>query len=212
MTEKEFKKIALTDVGGGYLAPVAWSAVYDKDGDTIDISELSNKDFNNITENAQNVIIQTLSLIYPVGSIYLTINTICPLANYFGTWELVASGRALWTGTGTNGGTTLSAGLPSISHTHTRGSMDITGDMRVIAESWHVNGKASGAFTKITGGMNSNDTPGSIDYGACGGVEFKASNAWTGSTSVNSSVSSIYGSSPTVQPPAYIVNAFRRTV
>ena len=41
MAEKEFKKVALVNVGGDYIAPVAYSAQFDKDGDVIDISSLA---------------------------------------------------------------------------------------------------------------------------------------------------------------------------
>ena len=37
------------------------------------------------------------------------------MASLFGTWTLVSSGKALWTGTGSNGNTTIAAGLPNAS-------------------------------------------------------------------------------------------------
>ena len=86
-------------------------------------------------------------------------------------------------------GEIINAGLPTISHTHTRGSMEIIGTFTGGC------GDASGAFRKYA------DTSG----GQAGGgykealVDFYASRNWTGSTSTNSSVSSIYGKSTTVQ-------------
>ena len=41
MTEFEAKKVVLKNIEGDYIAPVAYSAMYDKDGDTIDISSLN---------------------------------------------------------------------------------------------------------------------------------------------------------------------------
>ena len=85
------------------------------------------------------------------------------------------------------------AGLPSLSHTHTRGTMNITGTF-----SGHEN-NATGAFTASTttewhGNRNTN--------GQKRKVTFDASKSWTGSTSTNSAVSAIYGKSKTVQPPS----------
>lgn len=126
-------------------------------------------------------IIDVLNIIYPVGSIYLTINSTCPIASMLGTWVLVSSGKALWTGNGSNGGGTISAGLPNI-----------TGRM----------GNTDGSSSSATGCFYRSGRSGKLENS--GGekdpdIYFDASRS-----------SSIYGASSTVQPPAYIVNAFRR--
>ena len=128
-----------------------------------------------------NNMISLLEEIYPIGSIYISTNSTCPLATYFGTWTLVSSGKALWTGNGTNGASTISAGLPDIQAT------------------W-----AAGSGSSATGAASvSGTTPG--ESGGSGGqdakVYFKASYY----------NSNIYGKSTTVQPPAYVVNVWRRT-
>lgn len=124
-----------------------------------------------------------LSALYPVGSIYIGTQTTCPLASLINgsTWELVAQDRALWGGDGTNANTTIAAGLPNI-----------TGK---------VNGpsgkSATGAFTvtprtPLTGGSSTSIREGDLNFDA-------------------SLSNSIYGNSDTVQPPAYVVNIWRRT-
>lgn len=126
------------------------------------------------------LIIDTLKLIYPVGATYMTSNNTCPMGALFGTWELVASGKALWTGNGSNGGETISAGLPNI-----------TGRF-ATSDRGH---SYDGALYPIWGAENRGDNNGKTGY-------------WI---ALDASLSnSIYGRSTTVQPPAYVVNVYRR--
>lgn len=124
-----------------------------------------------------------LATLYPVGSLYIGTQSTCPLASLIdnSTWEIVATGKALWGGDGTNGNTTIDAGLPNI--TGSIGGVDRVG----VGQ--------SGAFylgsTNASGATTSNATP---------NIEFDASRS-----------NSIYGKSDTVQPPAYRVNVWRRT-
>lgn len=104
-------------------------------------------------------------------------------------------------------GNLIQAGLPSITHTHTRGSMDITGKFYVrgykTASETNTNGsiyEPGGAFSR-----SGNSTSGAYAVGDSSTkyqytMNFKASNSWSGSTSNNSSVNSVYGNSSTVQP------------
>lgn len=139
--------------------------------------------FSATSTNAQSgvSILGLLKTIYPVGCVYLTTNSTCPLSSLFGTWSLVSSGKALWTGYGSNGGTTIAAGLPNITGEAAFWGAAVT--------------SASGAFY----------------LGASNGT-ISASSASAHRLGMDASgSSSIYGSSSTVQPPAYVVNAFRRT-
>lgn len=123
-----------------------------------------------------------LDTLYPVGSIYITTTTTCPLeALGVGTWELVAEDRVLQ-GAGTRGavGTTLEESLPNI-----KGEATKTNSALV-----------SGAFYK--GGTTTNSGYGS-DSGAA--LLFDASLS-----------SSTYKDGAPVQPDAYLVNIFRRTM
>lgn len=130
--------------------------------------------------------------LYPVGAIYVTSSnsTTCPLASIVkksdgsnSTWSLVSSGKALWTGTGSNGNSTIAAGLPNI----TAG-----GILTSVAAK-------SGATTGVTKAVNGLDSGGYWNGGVGAGT-FDASKS-----------NSIYGNSTTVQPPAYVVNVWRRT-
>lgn len=104
------------------------------------------------------------------------------------------------------------AGLPPISHTHTRGTMNITGSFtgRPHASAGNFGGAlmttTSGAFTHtIRGGTASHsgitesETASTEDK-----VSFDASRSWTGETSNNSNVSQVYGNSDTVTPETMV--------
>lgn len=112
-----------------------------------------------------------MNTLYPVGSLYLTVNSTCPLATLISgsTWELVSQDRVLQ-GAGTRGtvGSTLEAGLPD--HRHSMG-------VKPGNSGWEGGGALNGT-------------------------------SYTGYASEDNS---IYGRSDTVQPPAYLINVFKRT-
>ena len=131
--------------------------------------------------------------LYPVGSLYITSEntTTCPLASIVkksdgtnSSWSLVSSGKALWTGTGSNGNTTIDAGLPNI-----------TGQF-VAANSAAASG--SGAFNVISTGD---------------GKGWDGTSAMRSTYGFDASRSSeVYRNDvTTVQPPAYVTNVWRRT-
>lgn len=132
-------------------------------------------------------ILNVLKLMYPVGSVYIGTQSTCPMSQLFGTWSLVSSGKALWTGNGSNGNSTINAGLPDIT----------IGDASIMA--WRNNEKefTQGALSKST---TQNVGIGGSSWAYTGIADFKASRA-----------NSVYGKSSTVQPPAYVVNVWRRT-
>jgi hypothetical protein len=131
-------------------------------------------------------VVDVLESIYPVGSLYIGTQNSCPMGALFGSWSLVAQNKALWTGDGTNGDTIIAPGLPNITGVIKPGTAP---DSR---------NSASGAFAidstytgSRAGGSGSN---------SCTAYNIDASRS-----------SSIYGASSTVQPPAYVVNVWRRT-
>lgn len=136
----------------------------------------------------QNII----TTLYPVGSIYIGTQNTCPLTALIhgSTWVLVAQNSALWGGNGSNGNTTIGAGLPNI-----------TGKVGFIQQEGSPTVREpTGAFSsdgQSTTSYNAGDGYGTsyLDY-----IKFDASSS-----------SSIYGNSETVQPPAYRVNVWRRT-
>lgn len=105
----------------------------------------------------------------------------------------------------------IPAGLPAITHTHTRGTMNIQGTItQAVYGAYGANSSRTGAFKSstqatTTGTGNPGQLQGGGDHnGSFRGntLNFKASDNWTGSTSNNSAVNSIYGNSSTVQPPS----------
>ena len=128
-------------------------------------------------------VVNVLKAIYPVGSVYIGTQNTCPMSAFFGTWTLVSSGKALWTGTGSNGNSTIDAGLPNIT-----GRVDLSGA--------HVN-NSSGALSGSGSRVNRDDI---LDTAGTYILSLDASKS-----------NAIYGKSSTVQPPAYVVNVWRRT-
>ena len=146
-------------------------------------------DYSDIPEVTKNI----LEVLYPVGGVYIGTQNSCPMSILIpgSTWELVSSGKALWTGTGSNANTTIAAGLPNI-----KGSIE-AGDS--------VNGSA--LFRNASGALAANENT-SKNYAP--GTAGPASNKWGFNIDASRS-NSIYGNSTTVQPPAYVVNVWRRT-
>lgn len=147
----------------------------------------------NITDDT-DVSLTILEALYPVGSVYITTANTCPLSALISgsTWELVSSGRVLQgADSGHSAGTTIEAGLPNI--TGTLGLGVDGGDNKLNYVS------STGALT-TTSYSGKASTTGDTTQTVCDGVNLDASLS-----------NSIYGNSTTVQPPAYVVNIYRRT-
>lgn len=131
---------------------------------------------------------QALLQAHPIGSIYLTLTDSNPSSLFGGTWEKVGSGKCLWLADSSHGaGTTIGAGLPNI----TGFAKSLMGD------------NSSGI--SFTGALYEAGTPRQRSWSGTSGNEVR-------SVGFDASKSnSIYGSSDTVQPPAYVVIAWRRT-
>lgn len=139
-----------------------------------------------------------ISTIYPIGSIYITLNDTNPSETLgIGTWEKVSSGRVLeGSDSSHNAGTTIDAGLPNITGTVGQGYQT-----NGINGGWHNygnTGKGTGALY-LTGTSNGSSCTWS-NYGDAGSIAMDASRS-----------NSIYGKSTTVQPNAYFVNVWKRT-
>ncbi|WPH64820.1 hypothetical protein [Vibrio phage vB_VpaP_SJSY21] len=91
-------------------------------------------------------------------------------------------------------------------HTHSRGEMEIEGSMTKISETWAASGEADGAFEK-QGGYPAPKTPQDTDSSNTGRVRFKASQNWTGSTSLPEGEGAIVGTDGGNQP-AYRITAY----
>ena len=152
-----------------------------------EVSEELELKVNTINSQLSSSVLSNLQSVYPIGSLYIGITETCPIANLFGTWEKVANGRVLQ---GVNGsqvpGNTLEAGLPNIKGKFT--ANDITDNITTPATSGALYATHDGARDA----SNGENTGWSINFDA------SRSNA-------------IYGKSNTVQPPAYLVNIWKRT-
>lgn len=164
-----------------------------------------------------------LSMVYPVGSVYISVNDVSPEKFLGGTWIKISQGRVLQGASGTQtAGTEVSAGLPNISvssdgeHTHTRGSMNITGVVALHDACTNI-GYEKGAF--FSSGTESTYLTPSCTSGSSSNryINFSADRNWTGSTSSDGAhshdayITDITGKSTTVQPPALLVNIWKRT-
>lgn len=124
---------------------------------------------------------------YPVGTIYQSTDPTSPAALFGGSWEEIASERVLMGASSAHAaGTTVEAGLPNI----------------------------TGGFGGVS---NFNGQGAAVTFGSFKMGDTDITNTRTGTglpfypvTFSASSSSSIYGSSNTVQPPAYYVHIWRR--
>lgn len=169
---------------GKDISSVQYNDNFDKLNDYIEaISEELMLKVNTINSQLSSHVLSNLQSIYPIGSLYIGTTDTCPIANLFGTWEKVSEGRVLQGVKGAQvAGTTVEAGLPNITGTAIFGA-DI--------------GSTSGAFYQSRSNLKNENGSGGNN-----GDEL-AINA--------SRSSSIYGNSTTVQPPAYLVNIWKRT-
>lgn len=152
-----------------------------------------------------------IDMFYPVGSVYISAAKNKTKADFpfmaYGTWEEAPANLCLQTGNASEAGNQRSAGLPNIT-----GGIDISDNLCVnnITQS-----DLESGYCIITGEKGALQRMSSI--------EGKRGRAWTYDRGVYqvddkrriqldaSQSNSIYGSSDTVQPPAYIVRAWVRT-
>lgn len=151
--------------------------------------------YDGTSTNAQSgtAVAGLLEAIYPVGSVYIGTQATCPLATLISgsTWVLVSAGRVLQgSDSGHAAGTTIEAGLPNITgdlgYLTSNNSADISNQFNG-ALAWRGYNNYAGT-NNVTGGYGNFD------------IALDASKS-----------NSIYGNSNTVQPPAYVVNIWRRT-
>ena len=150
--------------------------------------------------------------IYPVGSIYMSINSTNPHDLFGGTWEALDGGKFLISQNSTytagsiggsatipahnhtiaaqtSGSTTLTtAQMPA--HTHTRGTMEIAGQMTSLRWNQEIGiftMSTSGAFynvyNKPSGRLTGEDTYWASGKDNSSLLGFQASRNWTGATS-----------------------------
>ena len=176
---------------GKDISSVQYNDNFDKLNDYIEaVSEELILKVNTINSQLSSNVLSNLQSIYPVGSLYIGTTDTCPIANLFGTWEKISEGRVLQgTAGGQVAGTTVEAGLPNI--TGSLGFADFAGSL---------NGTSNGALYSVHTDGNSGLTGYPFNRGEYRTFGIDASRS-----------SAIYGRSSTVQPPAYLVNIWKRT-
>lgn len=126
--------------------------------------------------------------IYPIGSIYLSVNATNPSTLFGGTWQSIGSGRVLQGADDAHAaGSEIEAGLPNITGYMNR----FYGEMATMEDA------TGGAFYPSNGYSKTYSM--NWEYGKRA-VAFDASRS-----------NAIYGKSNTVQPPALAVYIWQRT-
>ena len=164
---------------------------------------------------------------YPVGAYYMSSDSTSPAVLFGGTWTQIQNRFIFAAGSGysvnsTGGSATKSLVTDNIpshshscgsagSHTHTRGSMNITGyhdssddDPDHYGGAFYFTSRATSHNNQQTGGSNNTV------------VQFNAARNWTGETSSNGSHSHSIGSTGKgtafdVMPPYIVAYVWRRT-
>ena len=131
-----------------------------------------------------------IDFVFPVGSIYLSVNKVSPETFMGGKWELIEEGKALWTTESNDGGELVDAGLPNIK-----------GDLTVVG------GGSSGGWYTANGALKEKSSGNRRYWASSNGTSAGVSSGFEIDASKSNE---IYGKSNTVQPPAIKVYAFKR--
>lgn len=171
-------------------------------GSTVD-HRITAASLNDIISTVMTNMQSVPDIVYPIGSIYMSLNATNPAELFGGSWEKLEEGRVLIGANntyvaGTKGGEyshrlTLSE-IPAHTHTgstnttgahtHNRGNMNITGVVQAHASAAIAQNETTGAFyNPHYYGRNIDTGGGNGD----GGLGFDASRSWTGNTSSNGS-------------------------
>ena len=175
-----------------------------------------------------------LNMIYPVGSIYMSVNNVSPATFIGGTWTALTDRVLIGAGSSyavnaTGGATSHTHTTAAIalteaqipSHSHTRGTMEIKGEMSTVG---HTSGITYGIHfdgTSFSGALHKGSQAGTTyaiqQYSGgtrTNSVGFTASKGWTGATSsVGSNASHSHGNTGASSnlPPYLAVYMWKRT-
>ena len=153
---------------------------------------------NGKSASIQNLILNT---VYPIGSIYLSLQDISPSSFIGGSsWEKLPEGKALWTANSglsitDDGVNTVDAGLPNITGTFEKKS----GGFPLMVAQYTEMRQEGALWSDSEYDPRIPSVGQTLSYNLLGGFKFDASRS-----------NPIYGNSDTVQPPAYKVYAWKR--
>lgn len=176
------------------------------------VTNLNNTVDTKVT-NLTKTVNEYWKVVYPIGSIYISVNNTSPAELFGGTWTQITDTFLLSSGTNTAGATggekevTLTLNQAP-AHTHTRGTMEITGKFRAYSE-YNLNNASY--QNHVGGAFSSEETWGSSTDLASGSKDavrqhnLTASKAWTGETS-----SAGGGQAHNNMPPYLVVNMWKR--
>lgn len=138
--------------------------------------------------------------LYPIGSIYLSVNNTNPSEYFGGTWTQVSQGRCLF-GAGTLSGNTYTAGT-----TVNAGLPNIDAKVGLFYSDYNLNNNDYQSFVTNPFYYNESESHGT-------GTNMSSGTADTQRLiRMNlSRANSIYGNSSTVQPNAFVVYMWQRT-
>lgn len=143
--------------------------------------------YDESSQSTDITITTLINAIYPIGSIYIGTTVNCPLASIIGTWEKIDEDLVLQSSSQSHqAGATIAAGLPNITGEWNTGTFPAC---------WNYGEGAKGAIYGVA------------DGGYEGGANRDGIRGYFDASRSNP----IYGNSNTVQPPAYVVNIWKRT-
>ena len=154
-----------------------------------DVQNLETKT-NSLEDNKVNLS-DLINLIYPIGSIYMSVNDVSPQIFLGGTWEqikdrfLLSAGETYSSGSIGGEANHILSISETPSHTHTRGTMNITGSREWAAGGYgKANSESFGAFYNTGYYQDTGDNGYQKgDGGTLLNLSFDASRSWTGETS-----------------------------
>lgn len=176
----------------------------------------SNNVFINIENDIKQIAIQQLvfDAVYPVGSIYMSVNSTNPTALFGGTWERLENRFLLGAGSSYSLGATAGAATVALTtanmpaHTHTFSGSGTTGNYNTSHShnvAWDKDGgSGSNRYTVHNGGVNGSQG-GTAPTSSAGGnhshsFSYSGTTASTGSTTAHNNM-----------PPYLVVNMWKRT-
>lgn len=189
-----------------YGAEVGISDVTGLD-DTISVIETKNTQQDDRLNSLEGTVEELFDLIYPVGSIYMSVNSTSPQTLFGGTWEQIKDTFLLASGTSySNGATGGSADAVVVSHNHTQNTH------------FHRPSNTAFSFLASQGDIMLNETKRSFPSASSSGSYFVYSTNTKGIHEYNTTSSSTpYINSTGVSgtgknmPPYLAVNVWKRT-